>query len=104
MDTNKKIMDKVEEAMQALDNLPAFQDNPHLYRQITNSLEARHQEKTRFFALRLSFSGLTWALVLFINIITFVYFFETYHEKQTEKQLINSLRQDFHLDQSDDAF
>jgi hypothetical protein len=100
MKMNALISEEVEKTLDAFDQDPILPVNPFLITRIQVEQERRIQGRKQKFALRPHLKFAVIILVVLVNLITAVYFYERNAKTTLQEQLVTDLREDLQIDQS----
>lgn len=100
----EKILDEVEKTLCAYDKDVMLEANPFLITRINTEIENRMKKKKRGFAFRFGLNQALMLLILVINILTLVYYYDKSEKQNLREKLVEDLRADFQIDQSQNNF
>jgi hypothetical protein len=100
MNRDQRILEEVEETLRALDDLPKLESNPFLFTRLQARLAQEHARRPRILAGRLQLKPVAIALVIILNVITFAHLLTTPGSASSRDQLISTLRQEYHAEQT----
>jgi hypothetical protein len=95
----ERILEEVEKTLNSLEQIPKQEANPFLYTRLKARIETESisQTKKRRTVSVLKPAGI--ALILAINIVTTIYFFDSSSSTQGSTSLIDSLSQEYKTNQ-----
>ncbi len=99
-----QILGEVEKTLLSFDNDSVLEENPFLYTRIKAEKDIRNSRSKKNFALRFGFSQALVLLILLINIVTVVYYYERNAKQNMQDKLVLELRHDFQIEQSQSSF
>lgn len=92
MDKEKRILDEVEKTLHAMDNLEDLESNPFLYTRLKAEIESRNIEQAPAKAKsRIFLKPVFLLIVILFNLITTVYYFNSFGTKETQSNVSSSL-------------
>jgi hypothetical protein len=95
----KQILEEVDKTLKSFDDFPKLEANPFMFTRIEAKLNAPVKSNSMLFPGldKITLKSLALVLIIVVNIITALYFFNT----ETKAQLIYSLSRDYNSTQSD---
>jgi len=101
VEEDKKIFEKIDKTLNAFERLPKLEANQFLFTRIESALDLEEQSEKRsiFGPFNLRYVGL--AIILILNIIAGIYFFNSHKRHSSKDQLIESLSKDYNLSQNE---
>ncbi len=100
MAKEKRILDEVDKTLQAFDNDITLEENPFLMTRIAAARADRLHKRTFRSSARIVLSYAAVLLLLFVNLITAVYYSQRESEYRLHEQLVSQLKEDFKISQS----
>jgi hypothetical protein len=97
-----EILDEVEKTFQAFDNDIILEENPFLFTRLKTEIEYRLQKQKKSFAT--GWKQAIILIVLLINIVTLVYYYEWNIKQNSQEKLVLELRADFRIEKSQNNF
>ena len=104
MVNKNRILEEVEKTLQSLDNDIPLEENPFLLTRIKTERENRLHKSKKRLTLSFSFTKALIMVILLINLITVVYFFQWNSNQVLQQNLVSQLKKDFQIDQSQNNF
>ena len=104
MVNENKILEEVEKTLQSFDSDIILEDNPFLFTRIKAAIEDRLHKRKKGLSLKLSFTRVLIMLILLINIVTLVYFYDWNSKVALHRKLVSELKVDYQIDQSQNNF
>ncbi len=104
MISKKQLLDEVEKTLEAYDEDAILEANPFLLTRIKAVQEQRIHSKKNKASFRFSFSRILVIVLLIVNVLTVVYYFENNHQQNLEKKLVLQLKSDFQIEQTQNNF
>jgi hypothetical protein len=106
MNTNKddRIADEVERTLHSFDNDGVLNENPFLASKILAVKESHLHERVAGSVLRIGLRYVVMLLILIVNVLTVVRYFEWYRKSDLQEQLVAGLREDLQIDQSQNSY
>ncbi len=101
MKQKTSISEEVEKTLQAFDNDVVLEANPFLFTRIQAK---RQSHRNHGFALKLNLKSIALALLVIMNLITAVYYYEWNAKKNLHERLVSNLKEDLKIDQSQKIF
>jgi hypothetical protein len=97
---DERILEEVEKTLNSIESLPKLESNPFLYTRLKSRIARESistgNEKNKLAILK----PVGLALILVINIITAIYFFDVNGKTQSSNTLVNSLSQEYKTNQT----
>lgn len=101
MKQKTSISEEVEKTLQAFENDVVLEANPFLFTRI----QAKQQSsRNHGFALKINLKSIAFALIIFMNIATAVYYYKWNTEKNLHERLVSNLKEDLKIEQSQNIF
>ncbi|MDR3593256.1 hypothetical protein [Clostridium sp.] len=104
MVNENKILEEVEKTLQSFDNDVVLEGNPFLLTRIKAAIGDRLHKRKKGFSFKVSFTKVIITLILLINAVTLVYYYDWNSQKTLQQKLVSELKTDFHIDQSQNNF
>jgi hypothetical protein len=101
MKNEKQILEEVDKTLSALDNMPKLEANPFLYTRIQTKMAETAAVKNNLFLVRFKVKYVVLVIIIILNVLTIVNFFEKNHGDYSKDQLIYSLRQEYNSSQNE---
>ena len=100
MAKDNRILEEVEKTLQSFDSDITLEENPFLITRLTAGKAHLLRKRTNRSRARtvLSYAGIL--VLLFVNLITAVYYSQRNSESRLREQLVSELKEDFQIDQS----
>jgi len=92
----KYIANEVNKTLKALDDQPNLKPNLFLFTRIQANISSELVSKKR-----ISLRPIALCLIIILNIITAIYFFNSGSRDYTKSQIISSLSKDYNTEQND---
>jgi hypothetical protein len=100
MKNESKILYEVEKTLQTYDNDILLEANPFLFTRIQALQVSRKQSRDRSLILNLNLKSLAVALLVLVNFVTAVYYYEWNIKKNFHERLVADLKEDLKIDRS----
>jgi hypothetical protein len=101
MQKEKQILEEVDKTLSSLDDLPTLQPNPFLFTRLQNKLANEDLRAEKSILGNLRFRTVALVVILILNIMTVVTFFNKDKRDYSKEQLISSLNNDYNSTQDD---
>ena len=101
VEKDKQILEEVDKTLKAFDDLPKLEVNPFLFTRLQAKLKSEAVSKEKPILEKLKLKSIALAVIVILNIVTLVYYFENNKKEYTKDQLIYSLRQDYNSTQNE---
>ncbi|MCX6138092.1 MAG: hypothetical protein NTV54_11420 [Ignavibacteriales bacterium] len=101
MKEEERILEEVEKTLCALDDLPTIEANPFLFTRIQARLASEDVSRKTSLAGFIELKPIALAVIIVLNIITAVYFFNSRSSEYSKDQLIHSLSAEYNSTQND---
>ena len=98
------ILDEVEKTLRSFDDDPLLDENPFLLARIRAERERRLRQRREGVIPRINLKYAVVALVVVVNLVTVVHYFEWNSQHTLHEKLVSELKEDFHSDQSLNGF
>lgn len=96
----KRIEEEVESVLSSYDDDPVLQGNPFVLARIKEARSKREHRNGKRFAAKLGLNFILTIIVLILNITTVIVYLEARTEKKLEKELLNNLKADFQIEET----
>jgi hypothetical protein len=96
----QRIMDEIEKTLNSLELIPKHDANPFLYTRLKARIEAESLKQTKHREFLSILKPVALGLILIVNIITALYFFDANANNQSSSSLINLLSQEYQTNQT----
>ena len=104
MANEHRILEEVEKTLHSFDNDEVLEGNPFLASRIKARMDSRAHSRNRGIPLRIALKYGVMVLILLINLITAVHYFESRSALALHEKLVSDLEQDFQIDQTHNSF
>ncbi len=100
MEKEKKIFEEVEKTISVLERMKKLEPNPFLYTRIKAEMGKRTLKNTKKTQLPFAIKPTIIFVILLLNLFTAIYFFKTNPKQDTSELLINELKADYQISQT----
>lgn len=100
----RRVADEAEKTLHAFDDDRPLQENPFLASRIQAAMSSRMLRRNEWLPMRVNLKYAVMGLILLINLITAVHYFESNSTTTLQERLVSDLEQDFQIDQPQNVF
>ncbi len=104
MEREKEILNEVEKTLNSFDDDIVLKENPFLFTRIRSGMQDKSEKVKKESLFHLGLNKAILILVLLVNIITLVYYYNEGSKSNLQEQMAAQLENDFKIEQSQNIY
>jgi hypothetical protein len=101
---NKQILEEVEKTLQSYDEDIMLEVNPFLLTRINARKDQRSKKQKKILGLKINMNQIIMILILLLNLITCFYNYDLTSKHNLQKKLVDELKTELQIDQSENNY